>query len=61
MLFLRLAAVIGGVVLLVAGIWASVWVHVEGEDPNVVVSTVPLLVAVLGLALVVRVLRSRRP
>ena len=58
--FSRIAGVIGGVVLLTLGVWGAVWIRVEGEDPNVLVSVVPVGVAVLGVALVVKALRARR-
>ena len=61
MLFLRIAGVIGGVVLLALGVWGAVWIRVEGDDPNLLVSLVPVAVAVLGLALVVRAFRAGRP
>jgi hypothetical protein len=59
---LRIAAFIGGVALLLLGAWAAIWVRFEGDDPNLLVSSVPMAVAVLGLVLAARALRAgRRP
>lgn len=58
---LRIAGLIGGGALVVLGVYAAVWVRFAGDDPNLLVTTVPLIVAGLGLALAVRAIRTRRP
>jgi hypothetical protein len=55
---LRIAGVIVGASMLALGGWAAVWVRFEGDDPNLLVTTVPLVVAVIGLGLLVRALRA---
>lgn len=58
---MRIAGVIAGVVLLALGVYGALWIRLEGEDPNLLVSVVPVAVAVAGVALAARAFRAGRP